>query len=136
MTCVQTAEGQFSSLAQQMGKWVDRVLGPGYHSYLASEEWSPAINVCEDKTHYCLVVDLAGISPEDILRVENGMLVISGTRQTPGLEELAEPVRLHHMEIEHGRFSRRLEVSKDVDIDAIEASYRNGFLWIRMPKKP
>lgn len=136
MTCVQAVEGKFSSLAQQMSKWVDQVLGPGYHSYATSEGWSPAINVYEDKTHYCLVVDLAGIRPEDILRVENGVLVISGARQTPGLEELNSPVRLHHMEIEHGRFSRRLEVPKNVDIDAIEASYRNGFLWVRMPKKP
>ena len=133
---MQATEGKFSSLSKQMGKWVDQVLGPTYHNYSSTEAWSPSINVYEDQTHYCLVVDLAGVAAEDILRVEEGRLIISGSRETPGLEKLSGPVRVHHMEIDHGRFCRTFKVPDDVDKDRIEASYRNGMLWIRMPKLP
>ncbi len=132
---MQGSEDKFSSLGHQMGKWVDQVLGPGYQRYSTSKGWSPPVNVYESETQYSLVVDLAGVSIEDVLRVEKGMLVIAGTRETPGLEQLEGSVRVHHMEIDHGLFQRKLEIPGDVDTDRIEASYRMGLLWIRMPKK-
>ena len=45
------------------------------------------------------------------------------------------PVRAHHMEIDSGRFCREIDLPGNVDVEAIEATYRNGFLWIRLPKK-
>lgn len=130
-------EDQFASMAKQMGQWVDQVLGQGFHKYRPDETWSPMLNLYEDDTHYCIVVDLAGVKPEEIeLHPEAGTLVLSGYRPTPGMSDASGNVRLHHMEIDHGRFCRTLELPADVDIDRIEAFYKTGFLWIRLPKKP
>lgn len=131
---LETAEGRFASLTQQMSKWVDQVLGPTYHNYCPSS-WSPSINFYEDPREYCVVVDLAGVKAGDILRIEDDKLVISGSRSTPGLEQLVGPVRVHHMEIDQGRFRRALALPNDVERDAIQANYSGGFLWIRLPKK-
>lgn len=136
---LQATDGRFSSLSQQMGKWVEQVLGPGYHNYCPGEAWSPAINLCEDQTGYLLVVDLAGLADEevnreDFLGIDRGILVISGSRRTPGLDELAGSARLHHMEIDHGKFCRSIPLPQDIDATRIEATYKKGFLWVRMPK--
>jgi HSP20 family molecular chaperone IbpA len=43
-------------------------------------------------------------------------------------------VRIHLMEIDHGGFCREVELPEDVDKDRIAANYRNGMLWIELPK--
>ncbi len=42
----------------------------------------------------------------------------------------------HLMEIDHGPFLRSVEVPSSVDVEAINAKYRSGLLWILLPKKP
>lgn len=129
-------EDKFSSVAKQMGKWVDQVLGKGFHKFRTEETWSPAIDLYEDDTHYCVVVDLAGVVADEIeLHPEGEMLVLSGYRPTPGVSEATGNVKLHHMEIDHGRFSRSLEIPGNVDPDRIEAFYKSGLLWVRLPKR-
>jgi HSP20 family molecular chaperone IbpA len=39
------------------------------------------------------------------------------------------------MEIDHGPFARNVELPSDVHHEQISASYRNGLLWIEIPKK-
>jgi HSP20 family molecular chaperone IbpA len=43
-------------------------------------------------------------------------------------------VRVHLMEIDHGGFCRDVELPEDVDRDKIRAHYRDGILWIEIPK--
>ena len=137
---VQSTEDKFSSVTRQMSRWVEQALKPAYHRYCPGEAWAPAVNVFEDETHYCVVVDLAGMRVEEIdLRVEGkhqDALVLSGRRAAPGLPETGGPVRLHAMEIDHGRFSRSVDLPDNFDVDLIEATYEKGFLWIRLPKRP
>ncbi len=130
------AEETFGSMARQMSKWVDHVLGPAYHYYRPAEAWAPAINLYEDEAQYYVVVDLAGLKAEQIdLHVEKGIMTISGERPAPLVPEIKGQVSLHLMEIDHGRFCRALKLPDNVDIDTIpNASYRNGYLWLRMPK--
>ena len=126
----------FISVARQMSNWVDQVLGPNYHRFGVSEAWVPCINIYEDQDHYCVVVDLAGLKAEQIdLHVEKGVMTISGERPAPLIPEIKGQVSLHLMEIDHGRFCRALKLPDNVDIDTIpNAFYRNGYLWVRMPK--
>jgi HSP20 family molecular chaperone IbpA len=44
-------------------------------------------------------------------------------------------VRVHLMEIDHGMFAREVELPKDVDHERITANYRNGLLWVEIPKR-
>jgi len=129
-------EPRFVTVARQMGKWVDHVLGQGYHSFSPAEAWRPAVNICEDSRQYCIVVDLAGMKVADIdLRAEKGRLVLAGERPLPEFGKHRGEVRLHTLEIDHGRFSRTMSLPPDADVENIEAFYRNGYLWIRVPKR-
>ena len=139
---LRTAEEDFFSAARQMGRWLEGVMPSDYRRHRIRGAWSPSINLYEDRSSYCLVVDLAGVDPKDIeLRIEKGHLILSGERPSPcpsqfGRGKSARPaaVRLHLMEINHGPFYRRLRLPESIANAKIEARYRNGFLWVKMPK--
>ncbi len=127
-------EERISTMARQMSRWVDQVLGKGFHA--EAGVWTPAINFYEGEKYYCVVVELAGVDPEKIdLKVDNGVLTICGERATPGLPEDHRAVRLLMMEIDHGNFSRAVKLPHDANEEAVTATYRGGYLWIRLPKK-
>ncbi|MHC4982176.1 MAG: Hsp20/alpha crystallin family protein [Planctomycetota bacterium] len=129
---------RFISITRQFSNWTEQVLGTTFQKYYSEQTWIPSANLCEHDSYYCLIVELAGMSAEQIdLRVEGEkrVLVLSGDRPAPKPPERDDIVCLHLMEIDHGRFSRALELPEDVDADGIEAKYRSGYLWVKLPKK-
>ncbi len=129
-------EDEFTSMAKKMSAWVDQVLGPSFRHYTPAQSWSPAINLYEDACCYYVIVDLAGVDVKRIdLRTDGGVLDIRGVREMPKPPTAEGQVRLHMMEIDHGEFSRNLELPENADTDDIAASYRGGFLSVRIPKK-
>jgi len=130
------AEEKFSSMARQMGRWMDNVLGKGFHKFCPGEAWAPAVNLYEDQKCYCIVADLAGLQVEEIdLRTQQGLMILSGNRQTPSVPESLGSVRVHLMEIDHGPFCRSIELPEDADVDSVKACYRGGYLWMWIGKK-
>lgn len=138
------AADKFSYVAEEMSRWMDRVLGPEFHRYRPKQAWSPAINVYEDDVALYLVVDLAGVEPESIdLNIQRQCLTLKGERAAPrppqspcvAGKDARSALRLHTMEIDHGSFLRSLDLPEAIDNAAVEACYRNGFLWVKLPKK-
>jgi len=135
-----TSEESVFPRGRRIDKWVDHVLGTSYRGYCPGEPWLPSINLYESAKHYCVVVDLAGVAAEEIdVRVERGSLVLSGSRPTPMPPQSCGRVRAHLMEIDHGRFRREVQLPKNADVsdvEAVNATYRCGFLWVQIPRKP
>ena len=121
-----------------------------------NETWTPNVNLYENSTSYLVCVDLAGVDKEKIdVEVVDQRLKLRGVRAVPQCEEAEgrEPgddrggpcapaatgtvkrIRVHLMEIDHGAFAREVELPPDADRESITASYRNGLLWIEIPKK-
>ncbi len=131
-------EDKFTPIGEQMGRWMDKVLGASFRHFGPYDAWKPAINLCEFTDHYCLVADLAGMQAGEIdLRIENGSLFITGDRPMPSNpdDKSKGEVRLHLMEIDQGQFLREVKLPDDVDVDAIEATYKCGYLWVKIPRK-
>ncbi len=131
----------FGNLARQMGKLVDQYQ-KGFYSFMPSESWTPNVNLYETELAYLVCVDLAGVDKEKIdLTVAEQRLKIKGARivpTDPGSEEgdlQGRRVKVHLMEIDHGGFCREVELPNDVAHDKIIATYRNGLLWVELPKK-
>ena len=122
--------------ARRIAHWGERSSRGPYSEYCPAQSWTPSVNLCEHERHYCLIVELSGMAPDRIdLRVEDNVLVLSGDRPAPEPPDVSDLVCLHLMEIDHGAFCRALELPGDVDVEAIQAKYQGGYLWIRMPKK-
>ncbi|MBI5722625.1 MAG: Hsp20/alpha crystallin family protein [Planctomycetes bacterium] len=126
-------------MPKRMSKWMDQILGSGsgFSNYCPSEAWVPAVNLCEGQDHYCVIVDIAGIRPENIaFRVQDGVLTITGDREMPRMLEEETRTKVHLMEIDYGKFSRSLKLPEDVEIGNVpEGRYRGGLLYVRLPKK-
>ena len=150
------------SRGSQAGQFMD--LHKGYYSFFPGETWTPSVNLYETETSYMVCVDLAGVEKKKIdIEVTGLRLTLKGNRAVPVCPErkgggetvpedgdghaTASPVaggrrtgtaartRLHLMEIDHGPFSREVELPQDVQTKEITAKYLNGLLWIELPKK-
>lgn len=94
--------------------------------------WVPPVDIFEKDDVLFLRAELPGLSREEIdLRVENGVLTLSGERRRDAA--LSEGTR-RRLERVHGTFTRRFTLPPSVDAGKIEASHRDGVLEIRLPK--
>ena len=141
MSAESAAEPNFGNMARQMGKTMDQ-FHTGFFGFRPNETWTPSVNLYEDETGYILCVDLAGVDKNkiDVVVAEN-QLRLRGQRPVPlppqHADQQQQPgrLRVHLMEIDNGGFSREVELPQDVNQDAVQATYRNGMLWIVLPKK-
>ena len=145
---IETAsEPNFASVQRQMQRLMEQ-MQKGFFNFCPSETWTPNVNLYESDTAYIVCVDLAGVDKEKIeVVVADQKLTLRGARlvptlaeedrvmPTPGGVQQAQKLRVHVMEIDHGPFSREVELPHDVESDQIHATYRNGLLWIELPKK-
>jgi len=130
------ADQPFSNLSRQANKFMEQ-FQKGY--FYPSESWTPNVNLYETAASYLVCVDLAGVDKEKIdVEVADQRLKLRGARAVPSFwgpnSEGHEKVRVHLMEIDHGGFTREVEIPADADRQNISASYRNGLLWIEIPK--
>lgn len=126
----------FQNLALQTHKMMEQ-LQKGF--VYGSETWTPSVNLYETAKSYLVCVDLAGVDKEKIdVEVIDSRLKLRGARAVPSFapspDEPPAKVRVHLMEIDHGSFSREVEIPDDADRHKISANYRNGMLWIEIPK--
>ncbi len=95
---------------------------------------APAVDIVEKNDTYEVTAELPGMAEKNIeVKVVNGGLTIRGEKQEEK-EEKKEEYRVH--ERRFGSFERRFAVPEGVDTDKIEASFKNGILAVRLPKKP
>jgi len=95
--------------------------------------FQPHIDVMrtEDPDELRVMVELAGVDPEDVhVVVHERALVIAGRRRRFHLD--CRP-SYHLLEIEYGPFERRLGLPVDVDPRHAEATYDRGLLVITLP---
>ena len=74
--------------------------------------------------------DVPGSDPDSIeVTVDRGVLTVSVKRQ----EERTENDKFFVRERSFGTFTRRLRLSENLNADAVEATYTNGVLEVRIP---
>jgi HSP20 family molecular chaperone IbpA len=97
---------------------------------LQSAFWEPPIDVWETDEELMILVALPGLDPEQVEAViENGVLVISGSRTLPA--ELRN-ARIHRLELPQGRFQRRIALP--AGRYAISHLAANGCIVFRLAK--
>jgi HSP20 family protein len=96
--------------------------------------WSPVSDVREDEDGLNVVVELPGMSSEDVkVSVENGILSISGEKKQETEAGDAES-NYHLVERRYGSFERTFRLPRSVDSDKVNAKFENGLLTIDLPK--
>lgn len=92
--------------------------------------WRPPTDVYETDSHVVVKIEVAGMREDDFkISLVNRRLVVSGRRRDP-----VGKLIYHNMEIRYGEFLSEVWIGWALDQSAIEASYEDGFLFIKLPK--
>jgi HSP20 family molecular chaperone IbpA len=105
---------------------------PGSRWVLARQHkaWRPPTDVYETADCFVVKVEIAGMQHTDLhIALKARDLTISGVRQ-----DSAAKVGYQQMEIQYGPFESHVSLPGAVDQDAVEATYQEGFLVVRLPK--
>lgn len=125
----------FDDLADHVWTMISDTRGGAYFRSHAPDVWHPPLNVYETPTRYYVCVEIAGMDARTFdIQAANGALYIRGSRQRPTIPDHDGEVSVHIMEIDSGRFQCKLPLPPDAHTDGIEATYRNGFLWVLVPR--
>jgi HSP20 family protein len=95
--------------------------------------WRPAVDVAETKDAFVVKAEIPGVKADDIhISVEGDMLIVTGERKQ---EKSVEEEGYTRSERAYGTFERRISLPPTVDVEGVKASYTNGVLEVRLPKK-
>jgi HSP20 family protein len=126
-----------SNLSQRMDRMFEELMGRGLRRLAEDDRvrgsWSPAVNILEKKDAIVITADLPGLKAEDVdVTVDNGVLTIRGERR---LEEASEGETYHRVERVYGVFERTFTLPNSVDVNTIDAKFRNGEMVVTLPKR-
>jgi HSP20 family protein len=113
----------YDPFARELQRRFDRLTRPAFATLI------PVDGVRRDGD-VVLRFDVPGIDPDSIdVTVDRGVLSVSVKRQ----EERSEGDKLIVRERMMGTFTRRMRLSENLNADAVEATYANGVLEVRIP---
>lgn len=136
MTMLRLSDDPIHHLTEQMTQMMDEMSKRDFYQFSKHEGFEPGVNLYETRTAYLLCVDLAGMKPDKIdVSVAGGKLLIRGDRPVPRPKEELGEFSVHLMEIPSGTFKRAVALPEDVDADGVIAGYREGFLWLTLPRQ-
>lgn len=93
----------------------------------------PPINIYEGEDAFLLRAELPGVSADDLdITTRRHELILSGRRNAP---DLGEGGSCRRRERTFGRFNRTFTLPDTIDSERIDATYHDGVLQLRMPKR-
>jgi len=112
---------------------IDQMLSNGDLPF--SPNRTPVVDVLDDEKRYIIEAELPGFSEKDVkLELKDGSLSLSASRDSTDDEKKADGRWLRRERGEFN-FSRSFFLPEDVDLEKIEAKFRDGLLTIALPKK-
>ena len=93
----------------------------------------PRVDVHEADDGYTVTAELPGLDEKE-LKVElgDGYLTIEGEKKAERDDDKGD---FHVVERSFGTFRRHLQVPSDVDLEGIDAAFKNGVLTVTLPRK-
>ncbi len=94
----------------------------------------PFANLAKKKSgDFHIEVDLPGVKKEDIsVKIDNNILTISGVRE---MKKEVKKDDYYLLESSFGRFERSFSIPDGIDVEKIEAEYKDGRLIIDLEKE-
>jgi HSP20 family protein len=107
------------------------------HRAQPSPDWTPALDMYETDDVLVVLLELSGVDADKTeVHVEPRLLRVSGVRREQHGPYAPDEQRSYHaLEIPYGQFERSVPLPTGIDTDAAQASYNDGLLEIRLPKR-
>ena len=99
----------------------------------------PKVDVKEDSEAYTMEMDLPGRSEKDVdIELDNNTLTISSKQEERNEAKETEKEENSRWLIRERRvssFKRSFTLPEDVNLDALKASFKNGILSVKLPRR-
>jgi len=92
------------------------------------------LDIYEREGKLMLKASVPGIDPKDLeIQIENNVLTIRGETRH---EEDSKDDKVYRREVSYGSFSRSVRLPENLNLDAVEAEFKNGLVTISLPRIP
>ena len=109
-------------------RFFDEALSPAP----VARPFRPALDLIEYPDRYEVVADLPGVDQKEVeVEFIEGVLHVRGERAG---DTLSDETRAFRRERSAGKFARSIGFRDDIDVDGIDASFREGVLRVNIPK--
>jgi HSP20 family protein len=99
---------------------------------LFDREFSPALDVIERDDDYVVIVDVPGVTNDDLdVTIADNVVTIKGEKKARSTAE----AKLYRNETWVGSFQRTIGLPKGIDPSSIEAIVADGVLQLKVPKR-
>jgi HSP20 family protein len=118
------------NLHREMNRLFDDVFrGFDDSRFFGSHGW-PSLDVEETDKDYRVTTELPGLDERDVeVLLQDGLLTVRGEKKIE-----SENRHRTHRERFYGRFERQISLDRDVDENAVSATFKNGVLTVTVPK--
>lgn len=100
---------------------------------LLESEWSPSIDVYDSDNELLVKADIPGLKKEDIdVSIHDNVLTIKGEKKR---KNEVNKKNYYRSERFYGSFNRSVELGSEVQTDKVNATYKDGVLELKLPKK-
>jgi len=95
----------------------------------------PVVDIREEKENYALEAELPGFAEKDVdIKVNDRILTIASTKEETKKTEREGVWLIRERGVR--TFRRSFSMPRDVDLDAIKATFKDGLLTVLLPKRP
>jgi HSP20 family protein len=111
-----------------------RLPRPSWLAAAPSAGWGPRIEVSDAGREVVVCAELPGVDPTDVrLECTTEALTLQGTIRH---EQMYETRNVYQSERRYGSFFRQVPLPSDLDLAMARATFTNGLLTVRLPKRP
>ena len=126
------------------GRWADTAFDRLFSDFapvlsnsgprVAEAAYVPRVDIREEGDALVLSAELPGVDKEAVkVEVDKSILTISGEKKA---ESSSDENGMHRSERVYGAFKRSFRLPESVDESAVNASYKDGILTVRLSKRP
>lgn len=95
-------------------------------------DWTPLVDIAETDKSFIIKMDVPEVNKKDVkVSVKNGVLSIEGERHQ---EKEESGKTFHRIERYHGQFCRSFTLPKNVLVESVDATFKDGLLTVEIPK--
>lgn len=102
---------------------------------MAEEKWggfSPKMDLEETEKEYRITAELPGMEEKDVeVLLTGNAITLKGEKKE---EKEEKDKSFYHMERSYGSFQRTVPLPEGIDINKVDADFKNGVLTVRLPK--
>ena len=122
----------FDEIEREFGRMLRNMSAHRMFPYRPENLETPT-DVYETVNEFIVYMEIPGVDPDKIsVLAGQSTVTVSGERLKPTFDHTT---CIHQLEVEYGRFERKISFDIPIDAEATSSSCKNGFLLIRLPKK-